>query len=464
MTPRSNNVGVGCVALFGFVFAAAGSFALTTGIRGTAQAQQNAWVGVVVGGIFLAVGLGIIVLAFVGRRHVNEQDRRKAAHPNEPWLWREDWARREIKSTSRTVLIGAWVFATFWNAISIPTAFFAMREVAKKPAALIALVFPLIGLGLLVWAIRETLRWRRYGESLFQLGTLPGALGGKLAGTVHAKIHWCSATSVRTRLACVERVRRGKNTSERLLWEDEHRLQPASLTGDSIPVSFDIPQDGEPTSDVGFSARVRWRLEVSAEVRGTDYHAQFEVPVFRTTQGAASAPATLPPQRTERLSAPDLPKGISLNNVGSGVELRFRAARHLVGNLLATVFTLIFTAVAVALFYSKAPLIFPILFGAFSLLMWLAVLNGWTSASRLLVNSTGIDLTKWWCGVPRRRMLARGEIHTIQASLGMTSGNVTFYDIVAVLAGHKQVKLATAIRGKPEAEWLAVQVQAALGK
>ena len=52
----------------------------------------------------------------------------------------------------------AWGFALFWNAISGITPFIAYREIVENDnyLALVALVFPLVGIGLLVWAIRRT--------------------------------------------------------------------------------------------------------------------------------------------------------------------------------------------------------------------------------------------------------------------------------------------------------------------
>ena len=44
------------------------------------------------------------------------------------------------------------------------------------------LLFPLVGIGLLVWAIRATLRYRRYGISLLELTTLPAPVGHALEG------------------------------------------------------------------------------------------------------------------------------------------------------------------------------------------------------------------------------------------------------------------------------------------
>jgi hypothetical protein len=51
--------------------------------------------------------------------------------------------------------------------------------------AVLGLLFPAVGAGLLVWAVRATLRWRKFGSSTFEMTTLPGVIGGPLRGTIH---------------------------------------------------------------------------------------------------------------------------------------------------------------------------------------------------------------------------------------------------------------------------------------
>ena len=44
------------------------------------------------------------------------------------------------------------------------------------------LLFPAVGIGLLGWALRATLRYRRYGISRLELTTLPAPVGHALDG------------------------------------------------------------------------------------------------------------------------------------------------------------------------------------------------------------------------------------------------------------------------------------------
>src|SRR5512143_3178969 len=71
-----------------------------------------------------------------------------------PWLERPDWAARRIGDGTRA---GMWFFlgfATLWNAIAwtISVVVFSSSDPAPGAARLVVLLFPLIGLLLLVAA------------------------------------------------------------------------------------------------------------------------------------------------------------------------------------------------------------------------------------------------------------------------------------------------------------------------
>jgi len=227
----------------------------------------------------------------------------------------------------------AWVFTAFWNLISSPVGFLGVRAAIQegKPAALLALLFPLVGIGLLIWAVRSTLRYRKYGVSRLELSTVPGVIGRTLTGMVRAPAKMQPDGGFQVTLSCVRRVttRSGKNTStsESILWQEE-RLVPgepsrtAAATETHIPVAFRLPADAAACDDTDSNNRVLWRLRLSASVPGVDYAAQFEVPIFRTsasdqplsadeervTQGPSPGQRGISsPGGSERLKGPRLP-------------------------------------------------------------------------------------------------------------------------------------------------------------
>jgi hypothetical protein len=157
------------------------------------------------GALFVCVGVGIAVLARRGRRLAKQLEERKARHPDEPWLWNEAWSEGRLRYSARASMRYAWLFAIAWNAISLPIAFLAPGEFIEKGnhAAAIAVLFPAVGIGLLVWAVHATLRWRRFGESVFEMLRVPGVLGGELAGTLQVGGELSATEAITARLSCM---------------------------------------------------------------------------------------------------------------------------------------------------------------------------------------------------------------------------------------------------------------------
>jgi uncharacterized membrane protein YedE/YeeE len=170
-------------------------------------------------------------LLLIGRRKLQQQEKLRARYPDQPWMWREEWAAGRISDSGRTAVWGSWIFSTLWNLISFPAAYLAIRaaQQAGNSKAYVALLFPLAGSGLLIWAIRNTLRLRKYGTSVLELSTLPGTIGHRLAGQVRASAVLQSVESFTVALSCINRVTSGsgksQSNSERILWQDEQRLR-----------------------------------------------------------------------------------------------------------------------------------------------------------------------------------------------------------------------------------------------
>jgi hypothetical protein len=103
--------------------------------------------------------------------------------------------------------------------------------------------------------------------------------------------------------------------------------------GIAIPVAFTIPYDAPPASPEPSDNIILWGLEVS----GVDFHARFEVPVFRTaesspevTESSAASDEAEPAPVLSSPGSPVLPGSriVAALLPDGGVELRFPAARN----------------------------------------------------------------------------------------------------------------------------------------
>jgi hypothetical protein len=215
-----------------------------------------------------------------------------------PWLQRKDWAESKVVQSgagSNKLLIG---FTIVWNIISYALAVFAMMDSwGSGNEPWFVLIFPLIGLALIIATVRTVIRERKFGISILHLQTIPVWLGGELKGTVETGVLVKNRSSdgFRVRLVCLERKsfldREGdKRVSEEKLWSDEKQAEAFfSELGKTLSarIIFNIPTDLPSTQLIPEDDRTFWRLEVTASVPGVDYAAQFEIPVFAKEPTAA---------------------------------------------------------------------------------------------------------------------------------------------------------------------------------
>jgi hypothetical protein len=288
----SNLVSAGCGVLFGLPFALMG---LYISVAVLWQLSQGAWKDAAVGSIyalmFCGVGFGLIILS-IRDPFRTATPALEASAPGEPWRWRPDWAAGRIVSADRQELRYAWVFAVVLILPSSSLYFVLPGELRSGNwKALVALIFPLVGIYLLILAVKATLRWRRFGASTLEMAETPAAIGGRLVGRITSERLPAGAASIKLRLACLRIEKHDRSTTERVIWEAEKTLTdyPIHFSG-GIPVAFDIPADCEPASAARSALPyIRWMLQATAEVPGVDYAPKFDVPVFRTSAPAITS-------------------------------------------------------------------------------------------------------------------------------------------------------------------------------
>jgi hypothetical protein len=469
---------LGCVALFLLPFAGAGSFAAWQVLQRASQGNwREALYFTLFAVVFGGVGFGGFVLLLAGKRNLEDQERLKTRHPDEPWLWQKDWASGRADDASRLTLWSSWGFATLWNLVSIPAGYAGVRAALYEgnKAGMVALLFPLVGVGLVVWAVRTTVRFKKYGTSRLELSTLPGVIGHTIAGAVRIPSLLEPGEGFFATLSCVRQVTtRGKNssTTESILWQEERYIRgepsrDASGMATRIPIAFRLPADAKPCDSSNPNDRILWRLKLSASVPGVDYASQFEVPVFRTA--ASDRPLSEEEDRSthDQLVPANYRQPaesrIAVTANVRGVEIYFPAARNLGAATGGTSFTVLWVAIVWFLIRFKAPLLFPIVFGLFGLLLIYGTLQLWLGVSRVTVNGSAITVAGGYLSPGRERSIMAGEIADISTTIGMQAGSTPYYDLVVLLKNGKKVIAGRSVRDKREAEWLAITMKKTLG-
>lgn len=237
--------------------------------------------------VFGGIGAGLLYAIWFYKKPEKTDD---PAYRDAPWLANEKWRTPTMYSSSKASMWLAWGFAAFWNLISAPLPFLLYEEVVDKgnTIALVGLLFPLVGLGLIVWAIRRTLEWRKFGASPVTLDPFPGAIGGHVGGTIALRTPYDSNARFSVTLTNVHShySGSGKNRSrkESAEWQDTVVAHAAAgATGTTLTFRFDVPDGLDPSDAVRDGDDYHlWRLNISADLPGADLDRDFEIPVYPT--------------------------------------------------------------------------------------------------------------------------------------------------------------------------------------
>jgi hypothetical protein len=416
---------------------------------------------------------------FFASKAKKRADAIKAAHPLEPWLWRDQWAGGCIRSSTKAAMVTACVFALFWNLISMTVCAAVIPVELKKGnhKALFALIFPAVGVILLIWAAREIIRWKKFGESIFKMLSVPGVLGGRLNGAIQTSVKIRPEDGFHLRLRCINRITTGtgknSSTTENILWEDEKTMVKELLGDDprrtGIPVFFQIPADGRESDDANSLDRIVWRLETRARVPGVDYLAQFEVPVFRSaesvdTAGTAVADPTLAYQAPPEPYQLPADSRIQVHEAAQGgKEFIFPALLNPgVACIVALILAIFSTATWFMATTGKAPILFPIVFGFADLVIFLILINLLFKSSRITADASGLTVTTRWLLIRSSKNLSAADVASITTKIGMTSGENVYYDIHIIARAGRDITAASSIKDKKEADWLAAEMKSLL--
>ena len=446
--------------------------------------------GVAIAFFMAAIGATLIFAAIGGYRKMKQQAAVEEAHAASPWLWRKDWAVRTAKSQNKGKAITLWVICTFVSMILLPITIALLPTLPNQfdPRTLPIFGFDAIGLILIVYALRATLRQRRFGETYFEFYSLPFSPGERLTGRIHLKLDANAEHGVDLRLSCVRKTVTGsgnnRSTVETILWQADQNVPSGAIamdaSGRAIPVDFEIPADAYVTDHDNLSDQVVWMLHAQADVPGIDYTDDFEVPVFRT----ASSPSTVPSGSSSSsgmgfgfsetsssdadavtLPAPKNPKVI-ITPQSNGTEFYFPPFRNPGRTLFLLLFTAIWTGVVYFLFHSKAPWFFALVFALADVFLIFAALHVSVGSIRICVGNGEITRASRILGIGSTKRFPVSEIEAIVPVTGgqqSSSSGSTVYSIRLRTKNGKRCTLADDIASRQEARWIVSQIESLAG-
>jgi len=425
--------------------------------------------GLVFGGAGAAMTGGAL-RGIVRRRRVVAA---RQSNPAEVWRALGCWHDNRIRgrgSSAVWMLVG---FALFWNLVAWPLAaafLFGNATPSGFGVQWLVLLFPCVGIGLAVWALRLLVRRLRWGAVVLEADQLPLSPGGTLRGQLAFRRPPPTGTRLAILARCVATVPGGDST------RDETRGQArVELPGDPIrhpdgwwrvPVRIVLPSNPgvSPTTlpdDDG--PTVRWVLGLERGPTRSDPDMVFPLPVFGGApeaggEGQSAGAASDPQAQAEAFGRSKVRRETAAD--GTIVYARAGAPSN-TGLLVALGLLAAFDAVGVVMLLSGA-IVIGLLWCLFSTLVLGAVLVSIGQRSTLLIDRETMRVEKRFGPVTRRQEIAVDSITSITTGTWATVNNRALYQI-AITSSAGTVKAFGGLPDAVAAEALAARLREDVG-
>lgn len=351
--------------------------------------------------IFGVVGIGIILAGFL--LPATTVDHPEAG--SKPWVTRPDWAANKIYSSQKASMWFSWFFAGVWNLISLPLAVAIIPQELSRGnyKVAIALLFPLVGLGLLYWAIKVTRDWKRFGNVYLSLDPFPGAIGGHVGANIELPIAFNYQHRFKVVLNCLYQYQSGsgknRETRYKSVWQAEGLAQShASPSGTVLGFRFSVPS-GLPISEPAGTEYHLWRVDIDNPEVG--FSRSFDIPVFAT--GAQSKQllkdADDHPQMQE-IRENLIDEVSDLEQIPGGVRLYFPMLRSKSTSLSLALVGAAFAGSGAVAYNGDAPMFFPVVFGGLGGLLFLWGIYLLFNSLTVELDRQGLRTWRFWLGIP----------------------------------------------------------------
>lgn len=207
------------------------------------------------------------------------------------------WQTNSILSDAGSQFKLLWFFAIFWNAMTWAAILFGGENILKafeeNPVFYFFVLFPFIGFLMIHQAIKETLAWKKFGNTPLTMTPFPGQLGGVVGGYVDVQVPYDAGHEVKVSLSCVHHYteRRGGETeiTSEVLWQDDMsvRSKPSAL-GSRLHFEFQPPAD-LPETEPDSNNYHGWDVQISLPLEGSDFERKFSIPVIRASEQAIAS-------------------------------------------------------------------------------------------------------------------------------------------------------------------------------
>lgn len=197
------------------------------------------------------------------------------------------WASGQIKAAGYGPIIALWLLAIVWNLTFGVSFVDSFSNATMKTGALIIIgIFAFLGIVPIFFAVRLTMQRLRFGNSWCSINGKAGVLGSEMSGKIRTKTKVEAIGDYTLELQCLESYSTGsgkdRRTVTKIHYEQKHVVPHAGQSAVAgIPFAFKLPNYPQETGYVLMSGSITWNLKISAPVKGVDYSAMFQIPVFQ---------------------------------------------------------------------------------------------------------------------------------------------------------------------------------------
>lgn len=237
-------------------------------------------------GVFWVALSLVIVLGW------RKRDQLGATYPDQPWMWRPQWQRNDIKPEPYAAVV-LWPLGLAGAVGSLPLALVVLPETLRHGATFQTNVFTFLGLAVPavfhIAAIVSTLRRRIIRSVVLRLEGVPVILGRPLRGELVLRLRSTAQQSVHAKLQHVQIMSKNKNTRKHTtpMGEIDATMVSGRDLGDATTYRIEIPTQAEwpEHNDDGPSDKTLWELIVW--VGSPRAKLKFGLPLFRERPAAS---------------------------------------------------------------------------------------------------------------------------------------------------------------------------------
>jgi hypothetical protein len=415
-----------------------------------------------------------------------------------PWKQNKLWQSPRIASGAKKSMALTWLFTIFWIGVTTPVIFSLDEEISRgNYAVLIALIFPMVGIVLLVKATLATFEWIQFGRLEVLLDPFPGSIGGHVGGYLEIGKSKLINCDFKVSLECVYSFISGsgknRSRSENIRWS-EMGVGESLSTGRGVRISFrfNVPDDLPESNVVQENAYTFWRLRIQGDVPGVNLDRIYNIPVFKTAIQSRNISHDISQQVQENkqatrlktqsaidqgnLEGTPLAESLELRQVGDTTSLYFPIFRNRVLTIISMITAATFGAAPFAILteFSDGGMVSVVLV-TFILPFLLISVFATVCTIYLPFNSLSITITsgnltavRRLFGVPiSKRFIPTDDItgmDTVNSgSMGQGTKRVEYFKIVCRSRTHKDITVAESIEGRELCDYLASYLTKNLG-